>query len=150
VGDLVEAQGHVGNVKEIQIFTTILLTPESKTVIIPNGAMANGNIVNFTREGRIRVDLTFGLNYAASVTKAREVLGAVMRAHPKVMAEPAPSVTIAKLNLDGVELAVRPHCDPKDYWDVYFDVYEQGLSALQANGIAGPQPTMRVYTTDKA
>ncbi|MBK8612615.1 MAG: mechanosensitive ion channel [Flavobacteriales bacterium] len=150
VGDLVEAQGHVGHVKEIQIFTTVLLTPENKTVIIPNGAMANGNIVNYTREGKIRVDLTFGLNYASSVTKAREVLTGVMRAHPKVMPEPAPSVTVAKLNLDGVELAVRPHCDPKDYWDVYFDIYEQGLAALQANNIAGPQPTMRVYTTDKA
>ena len=78
------------------------------------------------------------------------VLGAVMRAHPKVMAEPAPSVTIVKLNLEGVELAVRPHCDPKDYWDVYFDVYEQGLAALQANGIAGPQPTMHLMTSEKA
>ncbi len=150
VGDLVEAQGHVGHVKEIQIFTTVLLTPESKTVIIPNGAMANGNIVNFTREGRIRVDLTFGLNYAASVSKAREVLGAVMREHPKVMVDPAPSVNVVKLNLDGVELAVRPHCDPKDYWDVYFDIYEQGLAALQANGIAGPQPTIQVMKVEKA
>ena len=113
-------------------------------MIIPNGAMASGNIVNYTREGKIRVDLTFGLNYASSVTKAREVLTAVMRARPKVMAEPAPSVTVAKLNLNGVEMAVRPHCDPKDHWDVYFNIYEQGLAALQANGIAGPQPTRRV------
>lgn len=150
VGDLVEAQGHLGHVKEIQIFTTVLITPESKTAIIPNGAMANGNIVNYTREGKIRVDLTFGLNYASSLAKAREVLTGVMNAHPLVMKDPPPSVTIAQLNLEGMQLAVRPHCAPQDYWTVYFDIYEQGLSALQAAGIAGPQPSMKVFTEAKA
>ncbi len=150
VGDLIEAQGFIGHVKEIQIFTTVLLSPESKTVIIPNGPMANGNIVNYTREGRIRVDLTFGLDYASSVSKAREILTEVMRNHPKVMSDPAPSVTVAKLNLEGVELAVRPHCAPEDYWDVYFGVYEKGLEALQAAGVAGPQPTMRVFAEQRS
>jgi small conductance mechanosensitive channel len=150
VGDLIEAQGHVGHVKEIQIFTTVLLTPDNKTAIIPNGAMANGNIVNFTKEGRIRVDLTFGLNYASSLPKAREVLVGVMAAHPQVLKDPAPSVNIAQLNLEGVQLAVRPYAAPGDYWTVYFDVYEQGLMALQAAGIAGPQPSMKVITDAKA
>lgn len=146
VGDLIEAQGVLGVVKEIQIFTTVLLTPENKTAIVPNGAVANGNIVNYSREGNIRVDLTFGLNYAASLPKAREVLMGVMSAHPKVLKDPAPSVNIAQLNLDGVQLAVRPFAAPDDYWTVYFEVYEQGLMALQAAGVAGPQPTMRVIT----
>jgi small conductance mechanosensitive channel len=144
VGDLIEAQGVTGEVKEIQMFTTVLLTPQSKTAIVPNGAMANGNIVNYTREGKIRVDLTFGLNYAASLAKAREVLTGVMAAHPKVLKDPAPGVTIEKLNLEGVQLAVRPYCAPQDYWTVYFDIYEQGLQALQAAGVAGPQPSMKV------
>ncbi|MBL7962641.1 MAG: mechanosensitive ion channel [Flavobacteriales bacterium] len=144
VDDLIEAQGVLGTVKEIQIFTTVLLTPDGKTAIVPNGAMANGNIVNYTREGRIRVDLTFGLNYNSSLTKAREVLTAVMNEHPKVMQDPAPTVTIAKLNIEGMELAVRPHCAPQDYWDVYFGVYEKGIAALQAAGLAGPQPSIRV------
>lgn len=146
VGDLIDAQGHVGHVKEIQIFTTVLLTPDSKTAIIPNGAMANGNIVNFTREGRIRVDLTFGLNYASSVSKAREVLTEVMIKNPLVLSDPAPSVTVAKLNVEGIELAVRPHCAPEHYWDVYFGVYEHGIAALQAAGLAGPQPSMKVFS----
>jgi small conductance mechanosensitive channel len=73
VGDLIEAQGVLGNVKEIQIFTTVLTTPENKTAIIPNGPMANGNIVNYSAEGRMRVDLTFGLGYASSIPQAREV-----------------------------------------------------------------------------
>ena len=102
VGDLVEAQGVLGVVKEIQIFTTVLLTPDNKTAIVPNGAMANGNITNYTREGSIRVDLTFGLNYASPLPKAREALMAVMQAHPLVLKSPAPSVNIAKLNIEGV------------------------------------------------
>ncbi|MBP6695965.1 MAG: mechanosensitive ion channel [Flavobacteriales bacterium] len=115
VGDLIEAQGITGVVKEIQIFTTVLLTPENKTAIIPNGPMANGNIINHTREGSVRVDLTFGLDGTAPIGAAREVLMGVMRQHPNVLKEPAPSVNIAKLTLDGVELAVRPYCAPGDY-----------------------------------
>lgn len=144
VGDLIEAQGVTGEVKEIQMFTTVLLTPESRTAIIPNGALANGNIINHTREGKVRVNLTFGLHYMASLAKAREVLTGVMAAHPAVLKDPAPGVTIEKLNLEGVQLAVRPYCVPQDYWTVYFDVYEQGLQALQAAGVAGPQPSMVV------
>jgi small conductance mechanosensitive channel len=147
VGDLVEAQGMTGEVKEIQMFTTVLLTPQSKTAIIPNGAMANGNIINYTREGKIRVDLTFGLNYGASLAQARHVLTEVMSAHPAVLRDPAPAVTIEKLNLEGVQLAVRPYCKPEDHWTVYFDVYERGLLALQAAGVAGPQASMKVVNT---
>lgn len=146
VGDLVEVQGQLGHVKEIQIFTTVLVTLDSKTAIIPNGAIANGNILNFTREGRIRVDLTFGLNYASSLSKAREVLMDVMRNESHVMQDPAPAVTINKLNIEGMELAVRPYCDPEHYWDVYFAVYEKGIAALQAAGLAGPQPSIRVLS----
>lgn len=149
VGDLIEAQGVLGNVKEIQIFTTVLVTPDSKTAIVPNGPLANGNVINYTREGRIRVDLTFGLNHAASLPKAREVLMGVMTIHPKVLQDPAPSVNIAQLNLEGAQLAVRPYAAPEDYWTVYFDIYEQGLAALQAAGVAGPQPSMRVLSEAK-
>ncbi len=144
VGDLIEAQGVLGEVKEIQIFTTVLLTPENKTAIIPNGAMANGNIVNYTREGSIRVDLTFGLGQAASLAQVRELLMAVMSAHPKVLQSPAPSVSVSKITLEGAELAVRPYCLPQDYWTVYFEVYEQGWNAIQEAGIAGPKRVMHV------
>lgn len=146
VGDLIEAQGVLGNVKEIQIFTTVLTTPENKTAIIPNGAMANGNIINYSGEGMMRVDLTFGLGYGSSIELAREVLLKVISEHPKVLKDPAPGVTVAKLNVEGLELAVRPWCDPKDYWDVYFGVYESGLIALQRAGVQGPQPSMRIHS----
>ncbi|MCC6542342.1 MAG: mechanosensitive ion channel [Flavobacteriales bacterium] len=144
VGDLIDAQGVLGTVKEIQIFTTILLTSENKTAIIPNGPMANGNIINYSAEGRMRVDLTMGVAYGQPLEKVREVLDKVMREEPLVLQTPAPSVTVNKLNLEGIELAVRPWCDPKDYWTVYFGVLEKGIIALQAAGIEGPRPSMHI------
>jgi small conductance mechanosensitive channel len=144
LGDLIEAQGVLGTVKEIQIFTTVLLTPENKTAIIPNGAMANGNIVNYSADGKMRVDLTFGVSYGEPLDKVRQVLEEVMRGDSHVLKEPAPSVTVAKLNLEGIELAVRPWCDPKDYWTVHFGILEKGILALGSAGIKGPKPSMHI------
>jgi len=144
LGDLIEAQGVLGNVKEIQIFTTILLTPENKTAIIPNGAMANGNIINYSADGRMRVDLSFTVGNDESIARAREVLMVSMANDPLVLKTPAPSVTVNKLTIDGVELAVRPWCDPAHYWDVYFGTYEKGRDALNAAGVKGPQKELLV------
>lgn len=74
VGDLIESQGHLGVVKEIQIFTTILLNPQNRTIILPNGAVSNGDITNYTREGKLRVDLTVGIAYESDIRKAKQVL----------------------------------------------------------------------------
>ena len=74
VGDLIESQGHLGVVKEIQIFTTILLNPQNRTIILPNGAVSNGDITNYTREGKLRVDLTVGIVYESDIRKAKQVL----------------------------------------------------------------------------
>lgn len=144
LGDLIEAQGVLGNVKEIQIFTTVLLTPENKTAIIPNGAMANGNIINYSADGRMRVDLSFMVGGQENIPNVREVLLASMAANPHVLKDPAPSVTVNRLAIDGVELAVRPWCDPVHYWDVYFGTYEKGREALIAAGIKGPQQEMTI------
>lgn len=145
VGDLIEAQGVVGNVKEIQIFTTVLLTPDSKTVIIPNGAAANGIITNFTAEGRIRVDCVLAIERNTDVAKAREVLLRVMLADPKVLRDPAPSVTMNKQLTEGVELAVRPYADPAHYWDVYFGTLEHGGQALLEAGIKAPTSEHKIF-----
>lgn len=145
LGDLIEAQGVLGTVKEIQIFTTILLTPENKTAIIPNGAMANGNIINYSADGKMRVDLTMMVNNTESIARVREVLLAAMASDPLVLKEPAPSVTVSKLTLDGVELAVRPWCDPAHYWDVHFGTYEKGREALAVAGVKGPQKEVHVH-----
>jgi small conductance mechanosensitive channel len=144
VGQLIEAQGYIGVVKEIQIFVTILTTPENKMVIIPNGAMSNGNIVNYTELGMIRVDLTFNVSAASNIAAAKKVLQDTMLAHPKVLQEPAPFVGVNKLNGPAVELAARPYAKPDHYWDVYFDLNEQVREALASANISGPQPSMAI------
>lgn len=150
VGDLIEAQGHVGWVEEIQIFVTILKTPDTRTVIIPNGAMSNGDIINNSMLGKMRVNLVIGVSYEANIKQAREVLLNVMNDHPLVMDDPAPSVGVLELGDSSVNLAVHPHCKAEDYWTVYFDVYENGKEALDAANITIPFPQLDVHMPAKA
>jgi small conductance mechanosensitive channel len=145
VGDLIESQGHLGVVKEVQIFNTILIAPQSKQVIIPNGATSNGSIVNYTVEGKIRVDLTVGVSYDADIDKTKAVLMDVLIANDKVMQDPAPFVGVLEMGDSSVNFAVRPHCSPQDYWDVFFSVNEEMKKALDKNAIAIPFPQRDVH-----
>lgn len=140
IGDLIEAQGVTGVVKEIEIFTTKLTTPDNKLAIIPNGAMGNGNIVNYTAEGKIRVDTMVGIGYDEDIKKAKDVLMEVLTSNPKVLQDPAPSVNVANLGDSSVDLAVRPFCKPEDYWDVFFATVEGSKLALDTAGIEIPYP----------
>jgi len=140
IGDLVEAQGVLGNVKEIEIFTTKLVTPQNKLAIVPNGAMANGNIINYTAEGKMRVDTTVGVDYGSDIKKTKDVLLAMLKANPLVLEDPAPSVNVEELADSSVNLAVRPFCKPEDYWDVYFGTIEGTKEALDKAGIEIPYP----------
>lgn len=145
VGDLIESQGHLGVVKEVQIFNTILISPQSKQVIIPNGATSNGSIVNYTVEGKIRVDLTVGVSYDADIDTTKAVLMDVLVANDKVMKDPAPFVGLVEMGDSSVNFAVRPHCLPKDYWDVFFSVNEEMKKALDKNSISIPFPQRDVH-----
>ena len=140
IDDLVEAQGVIGHVKEIEIFTTKLITPQNKLAIVPNGAMANGNIINYTAEGKMRVDTTVGVDYGSDIKKAKDVLLAMLKANPLVLEDPAPSVNVEALADSSVNLAVRPYCKPEDYWDVYFGTIEGTKEALDQAGVEIPYP----------
>lgn len=145
VGDLIESQGHLGSVKEIHIFVTVLLTPENKTVILPNAAVSSNDIVNYTTEGVIRVDMVFGISYDSDIKLAKDTLMNIIENHPKVLKDPAPFVGVKELADSSVNLAVRPYTSPADYWEVYFHVYEQGKLALDNAGITIPFPQMDVH-----
>jgi len=140
LGDLIEAQGQLGVVKEIQIFVTKLTSPENKLIIIPNGILSNGNIVNYTEEGMLRVDLTFGVGYDEDIKKTKEVLMEVMVNHPDVLKDPAPTVNVSELGDSSVNFAVRPWAKPEHYWNVYFGVHEEAKNALDKAGIEIPYP----------
>ena len=140
LGDLVETQGVLGVVKDIDILNTKLITPQNKLAILPNGAIANGNIINYTAEGKMRVDTVIGVSYDSDIKKTKEVLLEVLTSNPKVLQEPAPSVNVMELADSSVNFAVRPFCKPEDYWDVYFATYEGCKLALDRAGIEIPFP----------
>lgn len=140
IGDLIEAQGEIGVVKQIEIFTTKLTGLSNKEIIIPNGALSNGNIVNYTTEGTRRVDLTFGVGYDSDIKKTKEVLMNVITSHPLVLSDPEPTVNVSALADSSINFAVRPWCKAEDYWAVYFGITEQTKEALDAAGIEIPYP----------
>jgi small conductance mechanosensitive channel len=140
IGDLIEAQGVLGHVKVIEVFTTHLVTLDNKRVIVPNGPMANGNITNYTSEGMIRVDTVIGVAYGEDIKKTKEVLLEVLTAQEKVLKDPEPTVNVLELANSSVNFAVRPYCRPEHYWDVYFATYEGAKLALDKAGIEIPFP----------
>ncbi|WP_299059355.1 mechanosensitive ion channel domain-containing protein [uncultured Polaribacter sp.] len=140
IGDLIEAQGELGVVKEIEIFTTKLTGLSNREIIIPNGSLSNGTIINYTTEGTRRVDLTIGVSYDADIKKTKEVLMNVLTSHPKVLQTPAPTVNVAELADSSVNFAVRPWSTSDDYWDVYFGITENVKIALDKAGIEIPYP----------
>lgn len=142
VGDLIESGGQTGFVQEIQIFNTVLLTPENKTVILANGGVSNGTIINYTRHGNLRVDITMAVALDSDIEKARRVALETMAASSLVLKDPAPSFNILKIGDGMITLAVRPYATPDNYWGVYFGVQEDLRAAFAANNIAGPIPTM--------
>ncbi len=145
VGDLINALGHVGVVKEVQIFNTILLTPLNEKVVLPNGPMSNNALLNYTTEGSRRIDLEVGISYESDIDKAKEVLLEVMKNDENVLDTPAPFVGVASLGDSSVNLAVRPWCNNDKYWDVYFGITEKAKKALDANNITIPFPQRDVH-----
>jgi len=145
VGDLIESQGIFGEVQEIQIFNTILLTPSGKTAYIPNGSLSNGNIINFTTRGKFRVELNIGISYNANIQKAKEIILEVMKKNPNILNDPAPAVSVKELADSSVNLSIRPWTTPKKYWDVYFDTLEECKIALDKAGIEIPFPQRDVH-----
>jgi len=140
LGDLIETQDILGVVKDIDIFTTKIVTPQNKLAIVPNGPIANGNIINYTIEGKMRVDIVVGVAYESSIKKSKEVLLGVLTSNPKVLKDPAPSVNVLELADSAVNFAVRPYCKPEDYWEVYFATQEGCKLALDEAGIEIPYP----------
>jgi len=145
VGDVIETQGHTGKVHEIQVFNTVLKTPDNKTIIIPNGAVSNGSIVNFSTEDKRRVDLTFGIGYEDDIKKAKSVLLELLKTDARVLDTPAPQVLLSELADSSVNFAVRAWVNAADYWDFYFDMQEKVKLTFDNNGLSIPYPQHDVH-----
>lgn len=145
VGDFLEAQGYMGTVHEITIFTTILKTPDNKTVIIPNGALSNGSMVNFSTEPIRRVDMVFGIGYGDSIEKAKQVLNKLADSDERILKDPAPQIVVGELGDNSVNFNVRVWCDSANYWGVYFDTHEKVKLTFDEAGISIPFPQRDVH-----
>ncbi len=141
VGDLIESCGQTGHVNEIQIFNTILLTPENKTVILANGAVSNGTIINYSRHGNLRVDITMAIAADSDIEKAKKVVLDTVLINQFVLKEPAASVNVLKVGDGMITLAIRPYATPAHYWDAFFSVQEDVRNGFAKNNIMGPTPT---------
>ncbi|WP_075340372.1 mechanosensitive ion channel family protein [Tenacibaculum agarivorans] len=140
VGDYIEAQGEQGVVKDIQIFTTKLNTVDNKEVILPNGALSNGNIINYSSEAQRRVDLTFGVSYDADIKQTKEVLLSVINSTPFTLKDPAPAVMVGELADSSVNFITRTWVESADYWNAYFHIMENVKIELDKAGIEIPYP----------
>jgi len=149
VGDYIDTNGYSGTVKEIQIFTTVLNTPDNKTIIIPNSPIATGSLVNYSAQSQRRVDFTFGIGYEDDIEKARKVLLSMLDKHDKIKSDPAPFVRVVELADSSVNFAVRAWVEASDYWDVYFDITEQVKKDFDKEGISIPYPQTDVHVYNK-
>ncbi|MEN8258904.1 MAG: mechanosensitive ion channel domain-containing protein [Thermodesulfobacteriota bacterium] len=145
IGDIIEAQGYTGKVQEIQMFTTIINTPDNQKVIIPNGLLSNGCIKNIFVEKTRRVDLTFGISYEDDLVKAKEVLGQLIAADARALKDQASEIYIAAHADSSVNILVRIWVKSEDYWDVYFDMLEQVKLTFDRENITIPYPQRDVH-----
>lgn len=145
VGDLIEAQGFLGTVKEIQIFNTVINTLENKRVIIPNGLISNGCITNITAEPHIRVDMVFGVSYGDDIAKVKNILEEIANGDSRVLKDPAPTIAVTEHAASSVNFAFRVWADPAVYWDVYFDMHEKVKIEFDKNGISIPFPQRDIH-----
>lgn len=144
IGDWIEAQGVAGSVDNIQIFHTVLKTGDNKTVIVPNGSLSNGNIVNYSREGRRRVDINLGIDYASDIKQARAVL-LTIAADARVLPDPGPEVFVTGLGDNAVNLSLRVWVNTADFWPVTFEFTEKAKECLGQAGIGIPFPQRVVH-----
>ena len=145
VGDFIEAQGHSGTVTEIQVFNTIMKTPDNKTIIIPNGALSNNSIVNFSTEPTRRVDLTFGIGYGDDIKKARKVIETLIKKDKRVLKDPAYAIFVKELGSSSVDFTVRAWTKAEDYWGFFFDMQENVKLEFDKNKISIPYPQRDVH-----
>ncbi|MBR8535459.1 mechanosensitive ion channel [Carboxylicivirga sediminis] len=145
VGDFIEAQGHTGLVKEIQIFNTILTTPDNKVVIIPNGGLSTGAMTNYSKEETRRVDFVFGIGYDDDIDKARNIIIEVAGKQELILKDPAIFVGVLEHGDSSINLVTRVWAKTSDYWTVYFYMMEFVKKEFDKQGISIPFPQRDVH-----
>ena len=144
-GHFVEAGGVAGIVETIGIFTTTIRSGDNKEIIVPNGNVYGGNIINYSAKDTRRVDMVFGIGYDAGITQAKELLEKIVTSHELVLADPEPVIAVSELADSSVNFVCRPWCNTADYWTVLFDITETVKLEFDQAGISIPFPQMDVH-----
>jgi small conductance mechanosensitive channel len=145
VDDSIEVSGVVGTVKSINLFSTTLTTADNRCIIIPNGAIVAGNIINNTGNATRRIDLVLDIDYQDDLKLAKEIIAKTLVNHPKVLKDPLFIVAVGELALNSVQLYARPWVRSEDYWDVRFELTEQIKLVFDEHGITVPFPQMDLH-----
>lgn len=145
VGDTIEALGQSGKVKEIQIFNTLITTPDNKQIIIPNGGLSTGITKNYSKEPTRRVDWEFGIGYGDSYDKAKAVIEKLLASDERILKEPARLIALTSLGESSVNIVVRAWVNAPDYWDVYFGLNEKVYKTFTEEGLNIPFPQLDVH-----
>ena len=153
-GDVIEAAGVIGKVTSIQLFTTIITTPDNILILVPNGKIYGDVIKNITANPTRRLDLVVGIGYTSSIQKTYELLTEVLKQDDRVLDDPAPTIAVAELADSSVNFVVRPWVKKEDYWALKFDLTEKIKNEFDANGIEIPFPQRTINmisaSSDKA
>ena len=145
VGDYIEAGNHAGTVKDIQIFSTVLKTPDNKIVVVPNGSIMNGSIVNYSDQDTRRVDLIISCSYEDDIDKVRSVLEDILKKEKRILKDPKPQIAVAELADSSVNFIFRPWVKRTDYLPVYYSLLEEVKKRFDKEGISIPYPQSDVH-----
>lgn len=145
VGDVIEAQGVLGSVKEIQIIHTILQTPDNKEIFLPNGSLSSGNITNYSKMDTRRVDFTVSVEYGTDVEKVMNALRGIANADSRVLKDPEAFIALSGLADSSVNFTFRVWVKGSDYWPVYFELNKQIYEEFNRQGIGFPFPQLQIH-----
>jgi small conductance mechanosensitive channel len=150
VGDFVDVGGTAGTVKEIQLFTTVLATPDNIKIIVPNGSVFGNTIKNFAGYDTRRVDLVIGIGYSSNMQKAKDIMEGLIKSDSRTLDDPPMQIAVAELADSSVNFVVRCWVKRDDYWGVKFDLTRAIKEAFDENGIEIPFPQRVVHQAQAA
>ena len=145
VGDYIQADNHLGTVNDIQIFSTVLRTPDNKLVVVPNGSIMNGSIVNFSNQDTRRIDMVIGCSYEDDIDKVKAVLTDIVAKDDRVLSDPKTRIAVSELADSSVNFIVRPWVKNPDYLDVMYSLTEEIKKRFDEEGISIPYPQSDVH-----
>jgi small conductance mechanosensitive channel len=150
VGDYIDGAGVAGTVKEIQLFTTVLATPDNIKIMVPNGKLFGDTIKNVSAFDTRRVDLVIGIGYSSDIQKAYDIMMNLIKEDSRILSDPAPQIAVSELADSSVNFVVRPWVKKEDYWGVKFDLTRKIKEAFDENGIEIPFPQQVVHMLSEA